>query len=109
MVTSSKLRKFSKKFLSQAIKFTIDNKLEISSSGGGLHTKRLDTVCVRKENVHHDDVEGAYTEIILAKDIFSPEIAGIYRGYKEDKFAYKKSKENLLIKQTPKDSWIYLS
>ncbi len=38
--------------------------MEISSSGGGLHTKRLDTVCVRKENVHHDDVEGAYTEII---------------------------------------------
>lgn len=74
-------------------KFTIDNKLEISSSGGGLHTKRLDTVCVRKENVHHDDVEGAYTEIILAKDIFSPEIAGIYRGYKEDKFAYKKAKK----------------
>ena len=73
--------------------FTIDNKLEISSSGGGLHTKRLDTVCVRKENVHHDDVEGAYTEIILAKDIFSPEIAGIYRGYKEDKFAYKKAKK----------------
>ena len=74
-------------------KFTIDNKLEISSSGGGLHTKRLDTVCVRQENVHHDDVEGAYTEIILAKDIFSPEIAGIYRGYKEDKFAYKKAKK----------------
>lgn len=74
-------------------KFTIDNKLEISSSGGGLHTKRLDTVCVRKENVHHDDVEGAYTEIILAKDIFSPEIDGIYRGYKEDKFAYKKAKK----------------
>ena len=74
-------------------KFTIDNKLEISSSGGGLHTKRLDTVCVRKENVHHDDVEGAYTEIILAKDIFSPEIAGIYRVYKEDKFAYKKAKK----------------
>ena len=74
-------------------KFTIDNKLEISSSGGGLHTKRLDTVCVRKENVHHDDVEGAYTEIILAKDIFSPEIAGIYRGYKEDKFDYKKAKK----------------
>ena len=74
-------------------KFTIDNKLEISSSGGGLHTKRLDTVCVRKENVHHDDVEGAYTEIILAKDIFSPEISGIYRGYKEDKFAYKKAKK----------------
>lgn len=74
-------------------KFTIDNKLEISSSGGGLHTKRLDTVCVRKENVHHDDVEGAYTEIILAKDIFSPEIAGIYSGYKEDKFAYKKAKK----------------
>lgn len=74
-------------------KFTIDNKLEISSSGGGLHTKRLDTVCVRKENVHHDDVEGAYTEIILAKDIFSPEIAGIYRRYKEDKFAYKKAKK----------------
>lgn len=74
-------------------KFTIDNKLEISSSGGGLHTKRLDTVCVRKENVHHDDVEGAYTEIILAKEIFSPEIAGIYRGYKEDKFAYKKAKK----------------
>ena len=74
-------------------KFRIDNKLEISSSGGGLHTKRLDTVCVRQENVHHDDVEGAYTEIILAKDIFSPEIAGIYRGYKEDKFAYKKAKK----------------
>ena len=87
-------------------KFTIDNKLEISSSGGGLHTKRLDTVCVRQENVHHDDVEGAYTEIILAKDIFSPEIAGIYRGYKEDKFAYKKAKK--LIDQANAEGFLDL-
>lgn len=87
-------------------KFTINNNLEISSSGGGLHTKRLDCTCVRKENVHHDDVEGAYTEIILAKDIFSPEIAKIYRGYKEDKFSYKKAKK--LIEKANNDGFLDL-
>ena len=74
-------------------KFLLGEDVEISYSGGGLHTKRVNQKMVRAKKVKHYDIEGAYTEIILAKKIFSPEIEQIYRGCKIDKFNFKKMKK----------------
>ncbi len=62
------------------------------------HTKRLDTVCVRKENVHHD-VEGAYLKLFWRRTssvLKSPEFTV---GTKRISLTYKKQR-NLSKKQT---------
>ncbi len=49
-------------------------------------------VCVRKENVHHDDEEGAYTGNYEAKDIFSPKLPE-FTGYKRTSLCHKEAKK----------------
>ncbi len=91
-----------KRFLFPKPKFTIDNKWNFIWVV--VCTQRLGTVCVRK-NVHHDGVEGAY-EIILAKDIFSPEMLQFeFTWYK--RISLLQAKKLIEKKQTMRGSWIY--
>lgn len=75
--------------------FTVGDNLKLRTSGGGLHTDYQGQIVRENTTIHHDDIEGAYTEIILRMGIFSPEIAAIYQGFKEDKFRYKNCKKIL--------------
>ena len=77
-----------------SVSFPLNDKISVQSGGGGLHTKRAEKL-IRRSNVHHHDIEGAYTAMILALGVFSPEIEAVYKGFKDDKFAYKKLKKAL--------------
>lgn len=77
-----------------SVSFQLNDSLAIQSGGGGLHTKNNEKI-IRRSNVHHHDIEGAYTAMILALGVFSPEIEEIYKGFRDDKFAYKKLKKAL--------------
>lgn len=77
-----------------SVSFPLNDQISVQSGGGGLHTKHAEKL-IRRSNVHHHDIEGAYTAMILALGVFSPEIEAVYKGFKDDKFAYKKLKKVL--------------
>lgn len=74
------------------VSFPLSEEISVQSGGGGLHMKHNQNV-IRRSNVHHHDIEGAYTEMILSLGVFSPEIESIYKGFKKDKFSFKKLKK----------------
>lgn len=74
------------------VSFPLSEDISVQSGGGGLHMKHNQNV-IRRSNVHHHDIEGAYTEMILSLGVFSPEIESIYKGFKKDKFSFKKLKK----------------
>lgn len=74
------------------VSFPLSEEISVQSGGGGLHMKHNQNV-IRRSNVYHHDIEGAYTEMILSLGVFSPEIESIYKGFKKDKFSFKKLKK----------------
>ena len=75
-----------------SVNFSLSENVSVQSSGGGLHMRHNQNV-IRRSNVHHHDIEGAYTAMILSLGVFSPEIESIYKGFKKDKFSFKKLKK----------------